>query len=107
MGNIITLEREVLLLRIKLKSVVTFTWMRILAKAGIVLCRIEGRKSHRRTAIWWWRVSWYDAEAYCLWADKRYLWGDEFAHDDAQNHQRIAGRDTWSRCAPVGSFEAN
>ena len=70
MGNIITLEREVLLLRIRLKLVVTFTWMRILAKAGIVLCRIGGRKSHRRTDIRWWGVS--------------YLWGDEIAHDDAK-----------------------
>ena len=53
MSNIITLEREVLLLRIRLKAVVTFTWMRILAKAGIVLCRLGSRKSHRRTAIRW------------------------------------------------------
>ncbi|MDP6417741.1 MAG: SUMF1/EgtB/PvdO family nonheme iron enzyme, partial [Gammaproteobacteria bacterium] len=37
---------------------------------------------------------------------KRYPWGDEISHDDA-NSFGTGGKDKWSRCSPVGSFEAN
>ena len=37
---------------------------------------------------------------------KRYPWGDEISHDNA-NYSGTGGRDKWSKCAPVSSFEAN
>ena len=37
---------------------------------------------------------------------KRYPWGDEITHDDAY-YYGTGGKDKWSECAPVGSFEAN
>ena len=39
-------------------------------------------------------------------AGKRYPEGDHVGHDEA-NYDGIGGKDKWSECAPVGSFEAN
>jgi len=70
-------------------------------------------------------VSWNDARAYAKWGGKRlpteaeweyatrgglvgkrYPWGDEITHDDA-NYRGTGGKDKWNRCSPVGSFAAN
>ena len=71
-------------------------------------------------------VSWNDATVYAKWvgkrlpteaewecsahgglAGKRYPWGDEVTHDDANWGNTASGKGRWNHSSPVGSFEAN
>jgi formylglycine-generating enzyme required for sulfatase activity len=38
-------------------------------------------------------------------AARRYPWGNQITHDNA-NYQGTAGKDQWSKCAPVGGLQA-